>query len=164
MQQKETEIHIEPCFLTVKWQGDTPRGWLKWVMWFTLDKPLTSKRISTTLQMIKAETLNHVIKEGLLDLAICYLWRDIEASADSLFQFRVLYAVQPKISLSIYLKVNVKFRWKKMLQISMNGPNVNWSFLKNIADRLKVLLTDKHPELAKFFNLRSIALRSLWGF
>ena len=48
-----------------------------------------------------------------------------------------------------------------MLQISMNGPNVNWSFLKNIADRLKVLLTDKHPELAKFFNLRSIALRSL---
>jgi hypothetical protein len=50
-----------------------------------------------------------------------------------------------------------------MLQISMNGPNVNWSFLKNIADRLKVLLTDKHPELARFFNLRSSALHVAYG-
>jgi hypothetical protein len=41
--------------------------------------------------------------------------------------------------------------------------NVNWSFLKNIADRLEVLLTDKHPELAKLFNLRSCALHVAHG-
>jgi hypothetical protein len=45
-----------------------------------------------------------------------------------------------------------------MLQISLNGLNVNWSFLKKIADRLGVLSTDKHPELAKLFNLGSCTL------
>ncbi len=48
---------------------------MSYVIYFVL--PLTYKRICTTLQMIKAETLNHVIKEGRRR-------KRFEASADSL--------------------------------------------------------------------------------
>lgn len=51
----------------------------------------------------------------------------------------------------------------EMIQISMDGPNVNWSFLKKIEDRLEVLLTGQNPELAKLFNLGSCGLHVAHG-
>ena len=37
------------------------------------------------------------------------------------------------------------------------------NFFKNIADLLEVLLTNKHPKLAKLFNLRSCVLHVAHG-
>ena len=93
---------------------------MSYVIYFEL--PLTLKRICTTLQMIKAETLNHVIKEGLLDLAIRYFDETLKL-VQTVYSNSMFYVRSTAEDIFVYFLEGLSgIPLENMLQISMNGP------------------------------------------
>ena len=72
--------------------------------------------------MIKAETLNHVIKEGLLDLAIRYFDETLKL-VQTVYSNSMFYVRSTAEDIFVYFLEGLSgIPLENMLQISMNGP------------------------------------------
>lgn len=99
-----------------------------------------------------------------MDLTIRYFDEKLKLVQTVYFNFMLYERSTAKYLVVFFLEVLSEISFENQLQISMNGPNVNWRSLKKIADRLEGSFNrHKHPDLSKLFNLGYCALHVAHG-
>ena len=103
------------------------------------------------------ESLNPICQEGQMDVIVRYFYRDKVVSQYLQSQFLGHASAQDLVS--AFKQGTSKLNPSKMLQVSMDGPNVNFKFLSDLQDDRK----KEDPDLPGILQLGSCSLHIVHG-
>lgn len=104
------------------------------------------------------ESTNRVIKQGQMDLHVRFFYPITRLITTSYFNSVFFDRCKAKDLLEHFKLGFAGLPFDKLIQVSMDGPNVNWSFLNKVEQDLVIELSEENVDPPGRFELGSCGL------